>query len=41
VRERLRARAAVPTELRDGLLGWQSGLIARDPDGHASFLARE
>jgi catechol 2,3-dioxygenase-like lactoylglutathione lyase family enzyme len=30
-----------PTELRDGFLGWQSGLVARDPDGHASFLARE
>jgi catechol 2,3-dioxygenase-like lactoylglutathione lyase family enzyme len=30
-----------PTELRDGLLGWQSGLVARDRDGHASFLARE
>jgi hypothetical protein len=30
-----------PTELRDGLLGWQAGLVARDPDGHASLLAGE
>jgi catechol 2,3-dioxygenase-like lactoylglutathione lyase family enzyme len=42
--KRLRAEhvdlvSSEPTELRDGLLGWQAGLVARDPDGHASFLA--
>jgi catechol 2,3-dioxygenase-like lactoylglutathione lyase family enzyme len=41
VAEHVDLLSSVPTELRDGLLGWQSGLIARDPDGHASFLARE
>ena len=44
--KRLRAEhvdlvSSEPTELRDGLLGWQAGLVARDPDGHASFLAGE
>jgi len=29
------------TQLRDGLLGWQAGLVARDPDRHASFLASQ
>jgi catechol 2,3-dioxygenase-like lactoylglutathione lyase family enzyme len=44
--KRLRAEhvdlvSSEPTELRDGLLGWQAGLVARDPDGHASLLAGE
>lgn len=39
-------RAAAPgsvvlagtTPLHDGMLGWSAGVIARDPDGHASLL---
>src|SRR6266403_1235956 len=40
-------RAAAPetvvkagtTLLHDGMLGWSAGVIARDPDGHASLIA--
>jgi catechol 2,3-dioxygenase-like lactoylglutathione lyase family enzyme len=28
------------TELQDVTLGWQSGIIVRDPDGHAILIAR-
>ncbi len=26
--------------LHDGALGWSTGLIAHDPDGHASLVGR-
>ena len=29
------------TPLRDGALGWSAGVIAHDPDGHASLIARD
>jgi catechol 2,3-dioxygenase-like lactoylglutathione lyase family enzyme len=29
------------TPLHDGVLGWSAGVIAHDPDGHASLIARE
>jgi len=28
------------TELNDAALGWQTGIVVRDPDGHASLIAR-
>jgi catechol 2,3-dioxygenase-like lactoylglutathione lyase family enzyme len=28
------------TELSDAVLGWQAGIVARDPDGHAILIAR-
>lgn len=40
---RLRAQHAAtnttaPVELRDSLLGWSTGWVAHDPDGHASLI---
>jgi catechol 2,3-dioxygenase-like lactoylglutathione lyase family enzyme len=29
------------TPLHDGALGWNAGVIAHDPDGHASLIARD
>jgi hypothetical protein len=33
--------SAGTTPLRDGALGWGAGVIAHDPDGHASLIARD
>ena len=34
-------RSAGTTSLHDEVLGWSAGVIAHDPDGHASLIARE